>query len=323
MENINVLSLFDGISCGQIALERTGIKVNNYFASEIDKYAIQVTQHNYPNTKHIGDVTKVNGNDLPKTDLLIGGSPCTNFSVAGNQEGLNVDNVSLDSLQKYIKLKNSGFVFKGQSYLFWEYVRILKEKNPKYFLLENVKMNKKWENMISNELGVDAIKINSALVSGQNRERLYWTNIPNITIPNDKKIKLKDILINDVDDKFYLNDKQIEKAKYLKGKKEINRIKNGFEYTYKEGGMSFPNDLNKKSNCLLASGQPIARTSTYVEDSKGIRRITPNECEILQTVPLDYTSMVSDAQRYKMLGNGWTVDVIVHIFKQLLINNNN
>jgi site-specific DNA-cytosine methylase len=181
-------------------------------------------------------------------------------------------------------------------------------------------MNKKWEDLISNELCVKPIKINSSILTGQNRERLYWTNIPNVEIPEDKNIKLKDILDENVEDKYYLNDKQIQKAQYLKGKKEIKRIKNGFEYIYKEGGMSFPNDLNKKSNCLLASGQSIARTSTYIEDEKGIRKITPTECEKLQTVPIGYTEGVSDAQRYKMIGNGWTVDVISHILKNIKNN---
>ena len=152
---LNVLSLFDGMSCGRLALERAGIKVNNYFASEIDKYAIQVAKHNYPNTQHIGDVTKVKASELPKIDLLIGGSPCQSFSNAGNGTG-----------------------FDGKSGLFYEYVRLLKECKPKYFLLENVKMKKQWQDIISKELGVEPIKINSNLVSAQNRERLYWTNIP-------------------------------------------------------------------------------------------------------------------------------------------------
>src|SRR5690606_18870286 len=169
-KGINVLSLFDGMSCGQIALERAGIKVNNYFASEIDKHAIKVTQHNYPNTIQLGDVTQVKGEDLPKIDLLIGGSPCQGFSFAGKQ--LNFED--------------------PRSKLFFEFVRLLKECNPKYFLLENVVMKKEFEQVITEHLGVEPIKINSALVSAQNRERLYWANFP-IEQPKDKGIKLIDI----------------------------------------------------------------------------------------------------------------------------------
>ena len=168
---MNVLSLFDGISAGQVALERAGIKVDNYYASEIDKYAIQVTMKNYPNTIQVGDVINLDSKILPKIDLLFGGSPCQSFSIAGN-----------------------GMGFDGKSGLFYEYVRLLKECNPKYFLLENVKMKKEWEDVISNLLSVKPIEINSNLVSAQNRKRLYWTNIPNIQIPKDKKILLKDII---------------------------------------------------------------------------------------------------------------------------------
>ena len=151
---MNVLSLFDGMSCGQIALNKSGIKYNNYYASEIDKYAIKVTQHNYPNTIQLGDITKIKGSDLPKIDLLIGGSPCQSFSNAGRGTG-----------------------FDGKSGLFWEYVRILKEVQPTYFLLENVKMKKEWQDVISETLGVQPIEINSKFFVPQNRPRLFWTNI--------------------------------------------------------------------------------------------------------------------------------------------------
>lgn len=166
---MNVLSIFDGMSCGRIALERAGIKVDNYYASEIDKYAIQIAKKNYPDIIHIGDVTKVKANDLPKIDLLIGGSPCQGFSFAGKQ--LNFED--------------------ERSKLFFEFVRLLEECKPKYFLLENVKMKKEYQDIISSYLGVEPIKINSSLVSAQNRERLYWTNIPNIRQPEDKGIFIK------------------------------------------------------------------------------------------------------------------------------------
>jgi len=172
---INVLSLFDGMSCGQIALDKLGIEVDNYFASEIDKYAMQVTKHNYPNTKHIGDVTKVKGADLPKIDLLIGGSPCQGFSFAGKQ--LNFDD--------------------PRSKLFFEFVRLLEETKPKYFLLENVVMKQEYQDVISQHLGVKPILINSSLVSAQNRKRLYWTNIPNIEQPKDLRLTIKDTIVSD------------------------------------------------------------------------------------------------------------------------------
>lgn len=265
---INVLSLFDGMSCGQIALERANIKVDNYYASEIDKYAIQVTQKNYPNTKQLGSVTELKGNDLPKIDLLFGGSPCQSFSSMGKQEG-----------------------FEGKSGLFWEYVRILKEVNPKYFLLENVVMKKEWEDVISEALGVKPIMIDSALVSAQNRKRLYWTNIPNIQIPKDKGIILKDILENFIFNEEPYNEKYASNRSIL--------------YT------------KRKYNTLRALAGSRTRGIGICDDNGNWRKLTPIECERLQTVKDNYTECVSNSQRYKMLGNGWTVDVIAHIFKQL------
>ena len=217
MENkkINVLSLFDGMSSGQIALERAGFKVDKYFASEIDKYAIQVTMANYPNTIQLGSVVNVNGKDLPKIDLLIGGSPCQSFSFAGKRKGMSTkDEQEILTLEHYLQLKEEGFEFEGQSYLFWEYMRLLNEVKPKYFLLENVMMGEKWEKILSKAIGVKPIMINSALVSAQNRQRLYWTNIglePQglfgdletiIQQPKDKKILLRDVLESEVDSNF-------------------------------------------------------------------------------------------------------------------------
>src|SRR5210317_2590759 len=169
---MNVLSLFDGMSCGQIALNRLGIKYYNYYAAEIDKYAIEVTKKNFPNTIHLGDVTKIKAEDLEPIDLMMGGSPCQGFSFAGRQLNFN----------------------DPRSALFFEFVRLLKECKPKYFLLENVRMKKEYQDVITKHLGVEPIMINSALVSAQNRVRLYWTNIPNITQPQDKNLMLKDIL---------------------------------------------------------------------------------------------------------------------------------
>jgi DNA (cytosine-5)-methyltransferase 3A len=270
---MNVLSLFDGMSCGQIALNKLGIKYDNYFASEIDKYAMQVTQKNYPNTKQIGSVTEVRGEDLPKIDLLFGGSPCQSFSRAGDGSG-----------------------FDGKSKLFWEFVRILKETKPKYFLLENVKMKQEWEQVITDALGVKPIAINSKLVSAQNRPRLFWTNIPNIKQPKDLGLTIKDVIDADFSE-TYPNYLDLQ----FGGKKRKDLVQ---LYT-------------KKASCLLASMYK-GKVSSFCKNENGdIYKYTPQDCEVLQTVPINYTDCVSNTQRYKMLGNGWTVDVIAHIFKNL------
>jgi site-specific DNA-cytosine methylase len=263
-EKINVLSLFDGISCGQIALERAGIEVENYFASEIDKYAIQVAKHNYPNTKHIGSVTDVMGSDLPKIDLLIGGSPCQGFSFAGKQ--LNFDD--------------------PRSKLFFEFVRLKNECNPKHFLLENNRMKQEYQDIISGYLGVEPIKINSNLVSAQNRNRLYWTNIPNVKFPQDKGIMLKDI-IGDYD-----------------------------------GIWVYPRGYNKGGLQSYKGKSPTITTSSWEHNffivKNGIKKpFTPEICEKLQTLPIGYTNILSKSKAIKHIGNAWTVDVISFIFSFL------
>lgn len=304
---MNVLSLFDGMSCGQIALERVGIKVDNYFASEIDTNAIKVTQYNYPNTIQIGDVRNIISKDFPKIDLLIGGSPCQSFSFAGKGKGMITKNeIEILNLEDYLKLKEEGFEFDGQSYLFWEYVRLLNELKPKWFLLENVKMNKKWKEVITDAVGIEPILINSALVSAQNRERLYWTNIPNVNQPKDKGILLKDILEISVDNKYNITErfykKKLGTLSYKKSRGNIRTI-------------------NQKSKTLTTSGHGISNSgSTNILYSENYIRIpTPIECERLQTVPDNYSNVENmiDSNRYKLLGNGWTVDVIAHIFKNL------
>jgi DNA (cytosine-5)-methyltransferase 3A len=290
---MNVLSLFDGMSCGQIALNRAGIKVSSYYASEIDPYAIKITQKNYPNTIQLGDVTKVNGLDLPKIDLLIGGSPCQDLSFA-NEEKLGLEG--------------------KKSNLFWEFVRLLKETNPKYFLLENVRMEKKWQDVISKELGVEPIKINSSLVSAQSRNRLYWTNIPNVTQPKDKGLIFKDILEKNVDKKYFYLPKSLE---YFERAPMNKRFVNYLD--------------DKKGKCVTANFRKAAPynvvelmpkdlgiicpyTLNYMKNNDRVRKLTPLECERLQTLPEGYTEGVSDTQRYNMIGNGWTIDVIKHIF---------
>lgn len=293
---MNVLSLFDGMSCGQIALNRLGVKYNRYIASEVDKYAITVTKANYPNTEHIGDVRNVSSENLPKIDLLIGGSPCQNFSFAGTRKGMTTkDNTEITSLDQYLRLKNEGFEFEGQSYLFWEYVRILKDVKPTFFMLENVKMVKKWEQLISSVLGVGPIAINSALVSAQNRQRLYWTNIHGVVQPADKGIYLKDIIENGEADR----DKSLSLT---------TRVNGATADRYVEKSMHQMIKVTDDNPC-----QP------KIQEYNGVyyRKLTPVECERLQTVPDNYTARVSNTQRYKMLGNGWTIDVICHILKNI------
>ena len=485
-DRMNVLSLFDGMSCGRQALERANIKVDKYYASEIDKYAIQVTQHNYPDTIQVGSVTEVDVSNLDPIDLLIGGSPCQSFSFAGKRNGMTTScNEEIYTLDRYLELKQDGFQFEGESYLFWEYMRILtdiRKYNPDVlFLLENVEMGAKWERVLSEAIGIYGVHINSALVSAQNRKRIYWTNIrtkeeglfgelhSDIPQPGDRGILLKDILEDEVDEKYYLSDKasaylnrdEMNKrfmqsynddksicvtANFHKGipynvltdrdksnciikeqRKNIQQLEprqDGKTNTLtsvqkdnlvmqlnpsKESGGKAPYQHNRiystdgispclntdarspailipeatakgyveiepgecfdaeninsetrrgrkmkdESNCLMAKetdfmlyegvdfrknyavvgGGYEQDNRAYYENGKSgtldlksesrqkvlmnnarIRRLTPVECERLQTVNDNYSSCVSDSQRYKMLGNGWTVDVIAHIF---------
>ncbi len=308
MENgINVLSLFDGISCGRCALERAGIKVDKYFASEIDKYAIKVSKENWPDIIQLGSVTEVDISKLPKIDILIGGSPCQSFSCAGN-----------------------GLGFEGKSGLFYEYVKILKslqDKDPTvYFLLENVVMKQEWRDIISSELGVHPIKINSSLVSAQSRNRLYWTNIPQLTQPEDKNILLKDILEENVDKKYFYSEKAISYLDRSKINKRFAMYNDDSKSTCLVANFckSIPYNVfvdKEKSFCLTSNYSNIACVNynkgqgQIVFDNNSIRRLTPTECERLQTLPHNYTKSVSDTQRYKQIGNGWTVDVIAHILK--------
>ena len=307
---MNVLSLFDGISCGQVALERAGIKYDNYYASEIDKYAIAVTQTRYPNTIQLGDVRNLHPGDVPMIDLLIGGSPCQGFSAAG--KGLAFDD--------------------PRSQLFFEYVRILTQVRPKYFLLENVRMKKEYLDIITKYMEVEPIMINSALVSAQNRVRYYWTNIPNLTQPEDKHIYLKDILESgDVDRlKSYCIDANYFKGTNLKTYKEKCKRQIVFEKPQRVGtignggqGQRIYSVEGKSVNLSANGGGGGAITGLYhiVTEGSVIRKLTPIECERLQNLSDDFTlvpwqnRMMSNTQRYKQCGNGWTVDVIAHILK--------
>jgi DNA (cytosine-5)-methyltransferase 3A len=372
---MNVLSLFDGMSCGQIALNKAGIKYDAYFASEVDKYAIKVAQANYPNTIQIGDVTKVDHTRLPfgGIDLLMGGSPCQGFSFAGKQ--LNFDD--------------------PRSKLFFEFIRLRDELKPKYVLLENVRMKKDSENVITKYMGFSPQAMNSADVSAQNRHRLYWFGYLNESLEyeqipispiKDKGIVIKDILedlpfedipnylnntwcgrrrgdlVKSVDDPkahcltasmwkgqiptFVKKPVQVGVADNIKGYDIIKRVysPNGKSptLTTMQGGHRQPkvaigrivnrrldkNGVRKdnqlelpftkqlevssadKSNCLTT-----VQKDNVVVHKELYRKLTPLECERLQTVPDNYTNHVSKTQRYKMLGNGWTVDMIAHIFK--------
>ena len=284
MEKINVLSLFDGISCGHIALDKAGILINKYYASEIDKYAIKVTNKNYPETINIGDVTTVSGELFTeKIDLLIGGSPCQGFSQAG-------------------KMKNFD---DPRSKLFWEYVRILQEVKPKYFLLENVVMKQEWQDIISEALGVKPIMIDSSLTSAATRKRLYWTNIPGVGQPEDLGITFGDIRERDVQEgSIYYTDKGLD---------WIRRHEKRTGKTLRIIGDSDKMQMLEASMYKKYSSQRFFG----IEDTHGLRYITVTECERCMNVPDGYTDCCSNTQRYKQLGNGWEVNTITYIFRIL------
>jgi len=295
---MNVLSLFDGMSCGRIALDRAGIEVETYYASELDKYAIAVTQANWPNTVQLGDVTKWKEWDIDwaSIDLLIGGSPCQGFSFAGKQ-------LAFDD---------------PRSKLFFVYVDILnhiRSVNPNVkFMLENVKMKKEYLDVISQTLGVEPVFINSALVSAQNRQRFYWANWE-FDQPEDKGIILADIIDSGVTDR---KKSHCLDANYFKG----GNPKSYFEKNRRQL-IFFIGRGNNKAGFRALDGETPSITANsweynnFLADKSGYRKLTPVECERLQTVPDNYTNHVSNTQRYKMLGNGWTVDVIAHIFEGL------
>lgn len=284
---MKVLSLFDGISCGMVALERANISVDTYYASEIDKNAITISQKNYPSIIRLGDVTKWKEWDIDwgSIDLLIGGSPCQGFSFAGKQ--LNFDD--------------------ERSKLFFVYVDVLnyiKSKNPNVkFLLENVKMRKEWQDVISNYLGVQPVNINSELVSAAKRNRLYWCNFK-VEMPTPKNITFDDINQNS---KKWLSKEFIDKiSKWKAQQKPLNNA------TYIGTKSKLP--------CLTARGYNQNHSGmVLVSDGLNYRYLTNNEAELAMTLPIDYTQGITDRERAKCIGNGWTVDVIAHIFTQLKI----
>ena len=301
---MNVLSLFDGISCGSVALERAGLQVDNYYASEINKYAIQVSKRNHPNIVQLGDVRGIKSTMLPNIDLLIGGSQCQGFSFEGKQ--LNFSD--------------------PRSCLFFEYVRILKEVSPKYFLLENVKMKKEYQDIISQMLGVEPIEINSALVSAQNRQRLYWTNIPNVGQPEDKGISLYDILeTNEYKSPGAIRGRRLNKGTILG--RRLNA--DGHREDYNKDipiiqCLEVRATNTNKSNCLttvekdnVLTPLPIGRHPNAFKNKLPFRYYTVKEYCRLQTLPDEYMDGCPDNQAKKLLGNGWTVDVISHILSNI------
>jgi DNA-cytosine methyltransferase len=301
---MNILSLFDGMSCGQIALQRAGITYQNYYASEIDKHAIKVTQHNFPKTIQLGSVTEVKAENLPKIDLLIGGSPCQGFSFSGKQ--LNFED--------------------PRSKLFFEFVRLLAECKPKYFMLENVVMKKEYQDVISESLGVEPVKINSSLLSAQNRERLYWANF-DIKQPNDKGIGLEDIIeTDDMINPAAIRGRKLNKATILGRRLNERGVRDDYN---KEVPITQCLEVRatntNKSNCLttvekdnVLTIMPIGRHRDAFKNKLPFRYYTLKEYCRLQTVPETFfDNVVSESQAKKMLGNGWTTDVIAHCFSFL------
>ena len=308
---MKVLSLFDGISGARVALNRLGYTDITYYSSEIDKYAISIGNKNHPKNINLGDVRTINGRKFKNIDLLIGGSPCQDLSISKkNRRGLQGD----------------------RSILFYEYLRLLKEVKPKYFLLENVaSMSKESKCIISKMLQTEPIMINSALVSAQQRKRLYWTNIKNVTLPKDKKVYLIDILETEDTNrlKSYCIDSKYFKGIHLKTYFKLKKRQVVFEKPKRLGHFNTGGQGDRvyavegKSTALAANGGGRgAKTGLYLcgigkkrhlVNGCVIRKLTPIECERLQNYPDNYTEGVSDSQRYKMLGNSFTVDIIKHI----------
>lgn len=295
---MNVLSLFDGMSCGQIALYELGMYPDKYYACEIDKFAIAQTKLNFPDTIFLGDVTKLDVSKLDKIDLLIGGSPCQSFSFAGKRVGMSTESKEeVTTLAQYMELKEKGFQFAGQSYLFWEYMRILtdiRKYNPNVlFLLENVEMGKKWERVLSEAIGVDGVHINSALVSAQNRKRIYWTNIrtrgngrfsetqSDIPQPEDRGLLLKDVLEDEVDEKYYLSNKSLSGIMdRIQGHAEKGK---GFEAPLSKRHNANYKSADQKANAFLstshkgpqANGMTLARGIIQLNPSKASGGVQP------------------------------------------------
>lgn len=296
---MNVVSLFDGISCGLVALKRGGHNVANYYASEIDKYAIQVSEKNHPEIIRLGDVRTIDYGKLLKIDLLLAGSPCQGFSFAGKQ--LNFED--------------------PRSALFFDFIKALRILKPKYFLLENVKMKREYQHKISELVGCEPIEINSALLSAQNRKRLYWTNIPGQALPNDIGINISDILENGAGAITYSssgrgNGKVEERIN--EAYKAATLTKTGYTNRSTTVVYQRPHGFNLGGFKVRDKKPAIRKASKdnyFIYEQDGFRRFTRIEYERLQTLTDNYTACLSDARAVACIGNGWTVDVIVHILK--------
>ena len=314
--DINILSLFDGISCGQLALSRAGLAVDKYFASEIEDAAIEIAMKNFPDTVQLGDVTKLKDEELfklPKIDLILAGSPCQGFS--RNGQGLNFND--------------------PRSSLFFKFIDILKwireNNNPHVkFLLENVEMKKEWEKVIDEYVGLKAIKINSGLISAQKRPRLYWTNIEGVTQPEDRGILLNDILESDVSSDYDVKEELLRSSPVTIGDNTIERfidfnngdiiVRNATKqgYLLAEDGdsinLSLPNSKTRRGRVGKGKSNTLdTQCNQAVVDKGRIRRFTITELERLQTLPDGYTEGIKEAKRKKAIGNGWTIDVVAHI----------
>lgn len=289
-----VLSLFDGISCGRIALERAGVQVDKYFASEVDKFAINVTAEHYPDTVQLGTVTRWGTWELPEVDLLLGGSPCQGFSTAG----------------KYLNWDDP------RSLLFFKYVEVLNEKRPRYFLFENVLLDKEVENAISNELGVEPVELDSALVSAQSRRRLYWTNIDVDTNIKDRGVLLSDVLdkssrpYHEIPHRFWYQLAYAMDPWFTAGYSKVTGFGQPIEKAYAVLASDYKGGSNLNRN----------QTQTAVVDTVRMtyRALNFLERERLQTIPERYTENLSNHQRYKTTGDAWTVDIIAHILSRLV-----
>lgn len=295
-----VLSLFDGMSCGQVVLNRAGVQFNTYYASEIDPKAILATQFNHPNTIQVGDIRHLDPKDFKHVTILLAGFPCTDFSIMGRRRGMvTKENIKVTSLEQYLELKNSGFEFVGQSYLFWEMIRMIKGINPEYYILENVaKISPEWFEIIVNELGYPYL-INADVLTTQNRERFFWTNIPQFDYPEPKGLTL-DTIIPGV---LPAGKRGVPTTKKPNGK--FNYVQ---KLTIKHNG---------KANCLVTSS---GATNLYVKDGD-VFTLSPEECEVIQTLESGYTNVkgISKSARYKLIGNGWSVDAVVPLVKALTI----
>lgn len=302
------LSLFDGMSCGQLALQRAGISVDYYLASEVDQPAMAVAKKNFPEMEHIGDVREVDGTAIVNPFILMGGSPCQSFSFAGKRKGMSTEQgEEVTTLERYLELKQEGFQFSGQSYLFWEYVRVLKESEPRYFLLENVVMDPKWAWAITDTLGVRPLLIDSACVSIQTRKRLYWTNIPAVESPLGAGPVIGDIweLGPQVWGRNITPDVVRRKNKDAPGRADASVFRN-------------IRTLVDKVPCLLRNDYYTNNGVPLVQDKAGdVWFPSPEFLEACQTVPLGYSATASNTARRHMLGNGWTVDVIAHILSHI------